>query len=71
MAGVVDARSDCGNSFNAYDGLYHVERLQNGWARVDDRHSGVVTMVDPADDRILSGFGIPVDLFAEILRRWG
>lgn len=69
---VVDSWSDCGNAFNAYDGLFHVEMLFNGWARVDDRRSGLVTLVDPVDGAVRHGsLTVPGDLVAEIVHRWG
>ena len=71
MSCVVDHWADCGNSFTAYDGTWRVEMLQNGYARAEDRHNGLVTLIDPEDGTVRSGPGLPGALAAEITRRWG
>jgi hypothetical protein len=68
---LVDSWSDCGNAFNAENGQFHVEMMQNGYARVHDRRSGLMTLIDPDDGSVRSGIGVPPALAAEIMRRWG
>lgn len=49
---------------------YRVERLQNGFVRVD--HHGTVDLVEPDTGRVRSGVGnVPTGLIAEIQKRWG
>jgi hypothetical protein len=50
---------------------YRVERLQNGFVRVD-HHSGAADLVEPDTGRVRSGVGnLPASLIAEIQQRWG
>ncbi len=71
MPGLVGYATDCGNSFIADRGLYSVEMMQNGWARVQDRRSGETSLIDPDDGWVYTGPPIPAYLAAEITRRWG
>lgn len=51
---------------------YHVELLQNGYAHVHHRPSGLTGLVDPGRGVIHSGVGrLPGCLLTEIRSRWG
>lgn len=61
-----------GHIVNHRPAEYQVELLQNGYARVDHRASGLTELVEPATGRVLGGAGhLPNLLIIEIHERWG
>lgn len=50
---------------------YQVELLRNGYARVEHRASGLVTLIDPSTGGVHSGYSAPPEIVTEIRQRWG
>jgi hypothetical protein len=50
---------------------YQVELLRNGYASVLHRASGLVTLIDPSNGGVRSGYSAPPEIIAEIRQRWG